>query len=196
MVNGKTAATIIDNCLVAIFWGKEESLAWTVNVNVPAAVGAPDKTPVLVFKVIPAGKAPREIDQIYGFVPPDADNVWEYAAPVVPPGNVVVLITNAGVSTVTVADFVTAPEAFVAVKMYVVVEVGETVFDVVAKTEPTELLMDSAVGVPPESVQDKTADCPAVIVAGVATNVEITGAKGLTVTVTNFFALPQPFFSA
>src|SRR3989344_2241989 len=106
MVNGKT--TLMERVLVAIFWGKEESLAWTVNVNVPAAVGAPDKTPVLVFKVIPAGKAPREIDQIYGFVPPDADNVWEYAAPVVPPGNVVVLIINAGASTVTVADFVTA----------------------------------------------------------------------------------------
>ena len=158
MVNGKTAATIIDNCLVAIFCGKEESLTWTVKVNVPANAGAPDKAPAAVLKIIPAGKAPREIDQIYGFVPPDADNVWEYAAPVVPPGNVVVLIINAGASTVTVADFVTVPEAFVAVKMYVVVEVGETVFDVVAKTEPTELLMDSAVGVPPESVQDKTAD--------------------------------------
>ena len=51
--------------------------------------------------------------------------------------------------------------------------------------------MDSAVGVPPESVQDKTADCPAVIADGVAIKLSITGAKIFTSMVNSFEAVVE-----
>ena len=71
-----------------------------------------------------------------------------------------------------------------------VVIAGDTLFEVVPSTEPTELLIDKAVGAPPESVQDNPEDWPAVMVAGVAINVEITGALGLTMTLTDLATIP------
>ena len=46
------------------------------------------------------------------------------------------------------------------------------------------------VGAPPESVHDNVEDWPAVMVAGVAINVEITGALGLTMTLTDLATIP------
>ena len=62
-----------------------------------------------------------------------------------------------------------------------VVAVGETVFDDVPITEPTPLLIERVVGVPPESVQDNVAEVPCIIVVGLAVKVEITGAVWFTV---------------
>ena len=55
MVNGKT--TLMESVLVMLLCGAEESLTWTVNVNVPVAVGVPDKIPF--DSVMPAGKTPE-----------------------------------------------------------------------------------------------------------------------------------------
>lgn len=64
-----------------------------------------------------------------------------------------------------------------------VVAVGETTFEEIPITEPTELLIDNAVGAPPDSVHDSTDDCPMVMAPGVATNVLMIGAGGFTVTI-------------
>lgn len=47
----------------------------TVNDAVLADVGVPDRTPVDVFSVTPAGRLPDEIDHIYGVRPPETANV-------------------------------------------------------------------------------------------------------------------------
>jgi hypothetical protein len=43
--------------------------ALTVKLNVPEAVGVPEITPVVVFKLKPAGRLRAEIDQVIGVVP-------------------------------------------------------------------------------------------------------------------------------
>jgi hypothetical protein len=50
-----------------------------------AVVGVPETTPVEVASESPAGKTP--LDQVYGAVPPLADNVWLYATPTCPLGS-------------------------------------------------------------------------------------------------------------
>ena len=47
-----------------------ESLSWTVKVELPAVVGDPEITPVLLLKVSPRGSEPLAIDHVYGVVPP------------------------------------------------------------------------------------------------------------------------------
>ena len=49
----------------------ELSVAVTVKLNVPAAVGVPDRTPAEV-SVSPVGMAPTVTANVYGDVPPDA----------------------------------------------------------------------------------------------------------------------------
>ncbi len=71
------------------------------------------------------------------------------------------------------------------------VAVGVTVFDVVPKTEPTELSMDNVVGTPPVIIHESVADWPTVMVAGVAVKVEMIGARGLTVTVADCVTVPE-----
>src|SRR5580700_5902662 len=55
------------------------SVTFTVKLDVPAAVGVPDNTPVEPFSVIPSGRLPLLTDQVYGPVPPATANVTEYA---------------------------------------------------------------------------------------------------------------------
>ena len=71
--------------------------------------------------------------------------------------------------------------------------VGETTFEDVPNTDPTELSMERAVGVPPLRVQARVVELPKLIVVGVAVNVEIIGAGGFTVTVTVFVTVPLTF---
>ena len=56
------------------------------------------------------------------------------------------------------------------------VTVGETVFELRPVTVPTAWLMDRLVAL--AVVQDKVADCPLVIVEGLAVKEEMTGAGG------------------
>jgi hypothetical protein len=44
-------------------------VALTVKLNVPAAVGVPEITPVVGFKLKPAGRLRADIDQVIGAVP-------------------------------------------------------------------------------------------------------------------------------
>jgi len=44
-------------------------VALTVKLYVPAVVGVPEITPVVVFKLKPGGRLPEEIDQFIGAVP-------------------------------------------------------------------------------------------------------------------------------
>jgi len=67
-----TALTVIESCLVAVACGESESLAWTVNVNVPVDVAVPDIRPVEV-RERPVGRVPVIRDHVYGLVPPIAE---------------------------------------------------------------------------------------------------------------------------
>ena len=57
------------------------SVTLTVKLDVPAAVGVPDSTPVEAFRVIPAGSVPALTDHAYGAVPPLTVSVSEYHRP-------------------------------------------------------------------------------------------------------------------
>jgi hypothetical protein len=73
-----TRLTVMDSCLVAVACGESESRAWTVNVEVPVAVGVPDIRPA-GERVRPAGREPVIRDHVYGLVPPIAERDCEYA---------------------------------------------------------------------------------------------------------------------
>jgi hypothetical protein len=59
------------------------SVAVTVKLNVPAAVGVPVKPPPLA-KFNPLGKLPVVLAKVYGAVPPVAVRVCEYGVPAKP----------------------------------------------------------------------------------------------------------------
>src|SRR5262245_12578180 len=52
------------------------AVTWALNVKVPATVGVPEMTPVLVVRVSPEG-SPLAIAHTYGGVPPLATSVAE-----------------------------------------------------------------------------------------------------------------------
>lgn len=80
------------------------SVTVTEKTLVPVAVGVPLITPELVFRLRPGGVAPEVTDQVYGWVPPLAAMVLEYAAPWVPLGSESVVIDSVN-STVIVNAF-------------------------------------------------------------------------------------------
>ena len=53
-----------------------ESATWTVNDDVPAAVGVPEITPVIGLIPRFCGSAPATMLQVSGPVPPVAFTVW------------------------------------------------------------------------------------------------------------------------
>jgi hypothetical protein len=59
-------------CTVAL-----ESFTVTPMEKLPLAVGMPEIIPVPVPNLSPAGKLPEEIVQVYGAVPPLANNALE-----------------------------------------------------------------------------------------------------------------------
>jgi hypothetical protein len=62
---------------------------------------------------MPAGSEPAEIDQVYGVVPPVADNANPYPEPVLAPGREVVIIVRTElVEPVTVTDAVACLAVF------------------------------------------------------------------------------------
>ena len=61
---------VILSALVACCTGLVESLACTVKLNAPAAVGVPENWPVEAFRVSPPGKAPTVTLQVTGEMPP------------------------------------------------------------------------------------------------------------------------------
>ena len=122
MITGRTGASaiVIESALVA---DPAEFSAFTVKLEVPAAVGVPVIVP-LVFRVNPAGSVPLEMLHVMGVVPVAA-RVWLYAVPTVPFGSVVVVIAGSA-TTVIESAFVTDPAEFSAftVKLAVPAVVG------------------------------------------------------------------------
>ena len=68
---------VIERACVTTCSGTPESLTWTVNDDVPAAVGVPEITPVVLSRPRPCGGwfGPTII-QARGPVPPVACTVW------------------------------------------------------------------------------------------------------------------------
>ena len=80
---------VMDNCFVLL---PAALVALTVKVDVPAVVGVPEIA--LPVRLKPAGNVPFSRLHVMG-VSPVAASVWLYAVPVVPFGNVVVVIVGA-----------------------------------------------------------------------------------------------------
>jgi hypothetical protein len=78
---GAAAEIVSENAFVAVWAvGVVESVTFAVTVNEPDAVGVPAIVPE-ADKVMPAGRAPELMLQLYGVVPPDAASEVEYAVP-------------------------------------------------------------------------------------------------------------------
>jgi hypothetical protein len=77
MVKAVCSTTVILKSFVAVCWGLLESIAWTVKLKVPEAVGVPEMTPVPLLSDRPVGSDPLVIDHVYGEVPPLAAKVVE-----------------------------------------------------------------------------------------------------------------------
>ena len=92
------------------------------------------------------------------------------------------VIAGSGITfTVIVAAAVTEPAVFVAVMVYVVVVAGETLSVPFNATAPTPLLIITEVAF--STVHASVADCPLVMLAGVAENRMIRGTwPGVTAT--------------
>src|SRR3989304_489177 len=73
VVTDSAAYTVIESALSE--YAPLASITRTVKFDVPAAVGVPLITPVAVFRFNPAGRLPVATDQLYGVLPPVADNV-------------------------------------------------------------------------------------------------------------------------
>ncbi len=115
-----------------------ESSTRAVNVNAPVWVVDPEIFPA-ELSVIPVGKAPLVIFQLYGGVPPVAARVWEYLALVRVFGRLAVVITSAGIGarfTVALPDLVLSA-LLVAVTVAVVAVVTQgAVYSPVLVIEP------------------------------------------------------------
>jgi hypothetical protein len=98
------AATVRANDLVAVSafgFGLVESVTWAVKLKEPDAVGVPEIVPA-EDNVRPPGSAPALMLQLYGWVPPLAASVVEYAVPTRPDGTDVVVICTAATAAATV----------------------------------------------------------------------------------------------
>lgn len=73
------ATMTIESAWVAVRAGFPESVALTVKLEVPAAVGVPETAPVDAFKERPDGRVPDETLHAYGVLPPVAATLCEYA---------------------------------------------------------------------------------------------------------------------
>ena len=75
MVIVRALTMVIDNALLAL--PPRPSVTLKVTVEIPAAVGVPEITPVVALSVRPAGSVPLCIDQLYGDTPPPAARLCE-----------------------------------------------------------------------------------------------------------------------
>ena len=80
-VSVELPVTTTERAFVAACCGEETSVTRTVKLKVPVLEGVPLRTPVVAFKLRPAGSAPAVTDHAYGEVPPEANSVCEYPTP-------------------------------------------------------------------------------------------------------------------
>ena len=105
-------ATVIERMAVAVCGVGLESVACTVKVVVPGAVGVPAMRPA-VFIVKPAGKTlPLVSENVYEGTPPVAETLALYGEPCIPFTKVVVVIDKPLVTVIErTADVVCAGSA-------------------------------------------------------------------------------------
>ena len=70
VVSWSTDVTLIERFAVAFWVGSPASVAWTVKLDAPLAVGVPEITPVDASIESPGGNEPALSDHEYGPVPP------------------------------------------------------------------------------------------------------------------------------
>lgn len=75
---------VIDTAAVAV--APRLSFTWTVNAEVPFAVGDPEITPVVAEIPRPGGNDPAVMLHEYGVEPPAATSEVLYATPTIPSG--------------------------------------------------------------------------------------------------------------
>src|SRR5215472_2505484 len=110
-VNVSVEDMTIEQARVAVIL--RESVASTVKLKVPEAVGVPDITPELEI-VSPAGSEPTLMLNVTGGVPPVVENPGAvYAVPVVPAGRACGTIDSGAVVPVVIID----PTAAIAVSV-------------------------------------------------------------------------------
>jgi len=102
-VGGAGAATTSERATDLVCAGLPASVIVAVKALVPVAVGVPESRPVAGASVIPAGRLPVVMDQVYGLVPPVACRTSEYAAFFVADGRVDVVIVKVGGAGVVTA---------------------------------------------------------------------------------------------
>ena len=103
----EAASTVMVNALVAEIAGLPESVSWKVRFEVPGAVGVPLMTPVLAFKLRPAGSVPEAMLHVKGETPPLICRVTLYAVPTVALTSEVEVMAGSGVTVIlTEADLV------------------------------------------------------------------------------------------
>jgi hypothetical protein len=71
-VGDAATATTIERGTDLVCAGLDESVTVALKLEVPLAVGMPEIRPVDGARLSPAGRAPEEIDHVYGDVPPVA----------------------------------------------------------------------------------------------------------------------------
>jgi hypothetical protein len=65
ILNAAGAVTVIERACVAVAAGEDESVTFTVKLLAASAVvGIPEMSPVVAFRLRPAGRAPAESDQV------------------------------------------------------------------------------------------------------------------------------------
>lgn len=89
-------------------------VATTRNVPVPAVVGVPESSPVVAFRVKPAGRASPVVRLNVGAGEPDAVNVYEYDDPLTAAGGVTAVNTGLSCTVNVIRSDVALPAAFVA----------------------------------------------------------------------------------
>src|SRR3972149_6553749 len=78
----KPTYIVIDSARLAV--ALFASVTCTVKLYVPASVGVPLITPVVLLRLRPDGREPDVTTHVYGVLPPEAVSVWLYAALTVP----------------------------------------------------------------------------------------------------------------
>ena len=120
--------------------------ALAVKLNVPAADGVPEITPLL-FRLKPVGRLPTEIDHVIGVVPVAA-RVWLYDCPTVPAGKVDVVIVGATAALLII--MLSALVAFPAVFAALAVKLNVPAADGVPEITPLPLKLKPVGRLPAE----------------------------------------------
>jgi hypothetical protein len=92
-----------------------ESTSFTVNVNVPAAVGMPETAPVAAFQVSPGGNDPPDIVVVSDAVPPAETIVVLYGDPTIPAGGAPASVGSGLTVIVTVSSLLVSGIAAVSI---------------------------------------------------------------------------------